>query len=264
DLMGYLQYSRGYRSGGFNGRAGSPTSAGPYNAEHVDSYEAGLKSEWLDHRLVVNAAAFISKYNHIQEEVQRLSALTGLDETVVANAGAATYKGVELEAHAIVGGGFSVDGSLGYLDGHFDSFTANLNGDCPAGVTSFFCGVNNYAAIPLPDVPHWTASLGLNWRHELPFGVFTANFNGAYTSAQYTSLTPIDVVDPGFTLRKANTILNTTVALATPDEKYRIALWVKNLTNQHVLYDRFTVGPLSSPESFEPPLTWGVSIGAKF
>ena len=38
----------------------------------------------------------------------------------------------------------------------------------------------------------------------------------------------------------------------------------RNLTDQHVLYDRFTVGPLSSPESFQPPLTWGVSLGAKF
>ena len=265
DVMGYLQYSRGYRSGGFNGRAGSPSSAGPYNAEHVDSYEAGLKSEWFDRRLVLNADAFISKYNSIQEEIQRLNPQTQLDETVVANAGAATYKGVEAEAHGIIGGGLSADASVGYLTGRFDSFTANLNGDCVAPVvTSYFCGTNNYANIPLPDVPHWSASLGLNWRHELPFGIFTANLNGAYTSSQYTSLTPINVVAPWFTLRKANTIVNTTVALSTPDEKYRVALWVKNLTDQHVLYDRFTVGPLSSPESFEPPLTWGVSVGAKF
>ena len=265
DVMGYLQYSRGYRSGGFNGRAGSETSAGPYNAEHVDSYEAGLKTSWFDRRLVVNADAFISKYDNIQEEIQRLSAVTGLDETVVANAGAATYKGVEFEAHGIIGGGLSADASLGYLTGKFDSFTANLNGACvPPVVTSYFCGTNNYSAIPLPDVPHWSASLALNWRHELPFGIFTANLNGAYTSSQYTSLTPIDVVVPTFTLRPANTILNTTLALSTLDEKYRIALWVKNLTDQHVLYDRFTVGPLSSPESYEPPLTWGVSVGAKF
>lgn len=263
DVMGYIQYARGYRSGGFNGRAGSVSSAGPYGAEHVDSYEIGLKSEWFDHRLVLNAAAFISKYANIQEEVQRLNTQTNLDETVVANAGAATYKGVELEAHGVIGGGFSVDGSLGYLDGHFDSFTANLNGDC-TGAPSFFCGTNDYSKIPLPSVPHWTASFGLNWRHDLPFGIFTANFNGAYTSAQYTSLTPINVVAPWFTLRPANTILNATVALATPDEKYRIAFWVKNLTDEHVLYTKFTVGPLSSPESFEPPLTWGVSVGAKF
>jgi iron complex outermembrane receptor protein len=263
-IMGYLQYSRGYRSGGFNGRSGSQTSAGPYNAEHVDSYEIGLKSELFDRRLVLNADAFVSKYANIQEEVQRLNPATGFDETVVANAGAATYKGVELEAHGIVGGGLSVDAALGYMDGRFDRFTANLNGDCPVGVVSYFCGTNDYSKIPLPSVPHWSASLGLNYRHELPFAVFTANLNGAYTSAQYTSLTPINVVAPWFTLRKANTIVNATVALSTPDEKYRLALWVKNLTDQHVLYDRFTVGPLSSPESFQPPLTWGVSLGAKF
>ncbi|HZZ89647.1 MAG TPA: TonB-dependent receptor [Caulobacteraceae bacterium] len=263
-VMAYIQYARGYRSGGFNGRAGSETSAGPYQAEHVDSYEVGLKSEWLDRRLIFNADAFISKYDNIQEEVQRLSAATGLDETVVANAGAATYKGVELEGHAIVGGGLSADASLGYLDGHFDKFTANLNGDCPAGVVSFFCGINDYSKIPLPSVPHWSASVGLNYRHELPFAVFNGNISAAYTSAQYTSLTPINVVAPWFTLRPANTIVNTTLVLSTPDEKYRIALWIKNLTDEHVLYTKFTVGPLSSPESFEPPRTWGVSVGAKF
>ena len=264
DVMGYLQYARGYRSGGFNGRAGSLASAGPYNAEHVDSYEAGLKTEWFDRRLVLNADAFISKYANIQEEIQRLNNVTGLDETVVANAGAATYKGVELEAHGIIGGGLSADASLGYLTGKFDKFTANLNGACTPGEDPYFCGTNDYSAIPLPDVPHWSASLGLNYRHELPFAVFTGNINAAYTSAQYTSLTPIDVVAPWFTLRKANTIVNATVALSTLDEKYRLALWVKNLTDEHVLYDRFTVGPLSSPESYEPPLTWGVSLGAKF
>ena len=266
DVMGYLQYSRGYRSGGFNGRAGSQTSAGPYNAEHVDSYEIGLKSEWFDRRLVLNADAFISKYANIQEEVQRLNASTGLDETVVANAGAATYKGVELEAHGVIGGGLSADASLGYLDGHFDKFTANLNGACARGEDPYFCGTNDYSKIPLPDVPHWSASVGLNYRHEMPWAVFTGNINAAYTSAMYTALplTPINVVAPWFTLRPANTIVNATVALSTPDEKYRLALWVKNLTDQHVLYDRFTVGPLSSPESFQPPLTWGVSLGAKF
>jgi outer membrane receptor protein involved in Fe transport len=72
------------------------------------------------------------------------------------------------------------------------------------------------------------------------------------------------VVDPTFTLRKANTIINTTLSLATLDEKYAVSLYVKNLTDRHVLYERFTVGPLSAPESFEPPLTWGVTVSGKF
>ena len=135
-----------------------------------------------------------------------------------------------------------LDTSLGYLEGHFDSFIADLNGPCAPGEDPYFCGTNNYKDIPLPDVPHWNISGGLNYHHELPFGVFNANFNGAYTSSQYTSLTPINVVAPDFTLRPANTILNTTLSLTTLDGKYRISAWVKNLTDQHVLYERFTVG----------------------
>lgn len=265
DIMGYVQYSRGFRSGGFNGRAGSESSAGPYDAEHLDSYEVGLKTAFFDRRWVLNGDVFLSKYGNIQEEVQRLVPGTdNIDETVVENAGAATYWGVELESHAILGGGFSVDSSVGYLEGHFDRFTANLNGACAEGEDPYFCGVNDYKDIPVPGAPHWSISTTGNYRHALPFGWFTANLSATYTSSQYTSLTPINVVAPWFSLRKANTILNTTIALATPDEKYRIALWVKNLTDQHVLYNRFTVGPLSAPESFEPPLTWGVSLSGKF
>ena len=168
--------------------------------------------------------------------------------------GAATYQGIEAEAHGILGHGFSLDASVGYLDAHFNSFTANLNGDCPVGYTgdTYFCGTNNYKDIPLPSAPRWTISGGGTYKTELSFAIFTANLNATYTANQYTSLTPINVVAPNFTLRKANTIVNTTVSLATLDEKYSIALWVKNLTDQHVLFDRFTVGPLSAPEEISP------------
>jgi iron complex outermembrane receptor protein len=263
DIMGYVQYSRGYRSGGFNGRAGSQSAAGPYNAEHVDSYEIGLKNQFFDRRWIVNADVFLSKYANIQEGVQRLNATTHLDETVVANAGAATYMGVEVESHAILGGGFSLDASVGYLDAHFDSFTADLNGACSPGEDPYFCGSNDYRKVPLASAPRWSLSMTGNYRHRFSFAVFNANLSATYTSSQYTSLSPINTV-ADFSLRPANTILNTTVSLATPDEKYRIALWVKNLTDQHVLYDRFAVGPLSAPQSYSPPLTWGVSLSGKF
>jgi iron complex outermembrane receptor protein len=264
DTLAYAEYSRGFRSGGFNGRAGSESSAGPYNAEHVDAYEVGLKNQFFDRRLVLNADVFLEKYNNVQEDIQRLNPQTNLDETVVANAGAATYQGVEFEAHGILGHGFSMDASVGYLDAHFDSFTADLNGACSVGEDPYFCGTNNYKNVPLPSVPRWTLALGGTYKHDLPFATFTANLNATYTSSQYTALSPINVVAPWFTLRPANTIVNTTVSLATLDQKYAISLWIKNLTDQHVLYSRFTVGPLSAPEAYQPPLTWGVSLSGKF
>ena len=47
----YASFSRGFRSGGFNGRSSGPTTLGPYNPETVDAFETGLKADWLDRHL---------------------------------------------------------------------------------------------------------------------------------------------------------------------------------------------------------------------
>ena len=36
--------ARGFKSGGFNGRGGTPTTLGPFDEESVDALEIGLKS----------------------------------------------------------------------------------------------------------------------------------------------------------------------------------------------------------------------------
>jgi len=266
DLMAYVQYSRGFRSGGFNGRAGSATSAGPYDAEHVGSYETGVKSEFLEHRLRINADVFDSKYSNIQEEVQELVPGTLIDETVVKNAAAATIYGAEVEAHAIIGGGFSVDATGGYLHANFDNFPANLYGPCatpPATPQGIFCGTQNYSFLHFPNAPKWTGSVALDYRRETPIGIFEGNVDAVYTDPYYTSLNALDVLEP-FSLRGAAVIYNGTIAMTTPNGRYRIALWGKNLANKAVLYNRYTIGTVSALQTYEPPLTWGVDISAKF
>ena len=55
--MLFATYSAGYRSGGFNGRVNSLEEARqPYDTETVDNYELGIKSEWWDNRLRLNAS----------------------------------------------------------------------------------------------------------------------------------------------------------------------------------------------------------------
>jgi len=58
DIMTYLQYSKGYRTGnvGYDGMANAP--------EILDAYELGFKSRWLDNRLQVNATAYYYDYNN--------------------------------------------------------------------------------------------------------------------------------------------------------------------------------------------------------
>src|SRR5262249_55304632 len=54
-LLTYLSYGVGFRSGGFN----QPNFAVPIFAEEkLKNFEIGVKSQWLDHKLTLNAAAF--------------------------------------------------------------------------------------------------------------------------------------------------------------------------------------------------------------
>src|SRR3546814_10981039 len=52
DIMGYVSYNRGFKSGGVN--AQQPLPANPYRSEKVDAFELGVKTQLFDHRLRLN------------------------------------------------------------------------------------------------------------------------------------------------------------------------------------------------------------------
>lgn len=62
-LLTYATYGVGFRSGGFN----QPNFAIPIFAEEkLENFEVGLKSQWLDRKLTVNAAGFTGKVKNYQ------------------------------------------------------------------------------------------------------------------------------------------------------------------------------------------------------
>ncbi|MFM7126543.1 MAG: TonB-dependent receptor, partial [Actinomycetota bacterium] len=122
DALAYFSYAEGFKSGGFNGRGNSADTIGPYDPEIADTFELGLKSEWLDNRLRLNVAAFYSEFTDKQEEIIRTNPDTGATITTVDNAGEAQMQGIELEWLAMLPLGFSFSGTLGYLDAEYDKF----------------------------------------------------------------------------------------------------------------------------------------------
>ncbi|MBU1437163.1 MAG: TonB-dependent receptor, partial [Gammaproteobacteria bacterium] len=62
-VMYYGSYTDGFKSGGFDMRAVkslNPSADQPYQPETVDTFELGVKSEWFERRLRLNAAVFTS------------------------------------------------------------------------------------------------------------------------------------------------------------------------------------------------------------
>ncbi|MEE4201363.1 TonB-dependent receptor [Erythrobacter sp.] len=133
DKLVYASYSRGFRSGGFNGRAATPSSLGPFEPETVDAYEIGLKADWLDNRLRTNFALYQTDYNNKQEELVRATApefaALNPQETVVENAASARIRGFEAEVVAVPTDQLTFNFSLSIIDADYQNFERDVDGD---------------------------------------------------------------------------------------------------------------------------------------
>jgi len=99
--LSYVSATRGFKSGGFNSRAASAATIGPFAPEKARAFEVGLKSDWYDNRLRVNVAAFWNKYEDLQVSVFRPASVGTGEEQVVANNANERARGVEVEVTAI-------------------------------------------------------------------------------------------------------------------------------------------------------------------
>ncbi len=164
DAMVFAGWSRGFRSGGFNGRAGTSTAIGPYAPERVDNFEGGMRLELFNRRLRFNPTVFYTNYSNKQEEIVR-GTPAGATETIVENAASAKIWGVEVEMQAQITDNFSIRGNAGYLKGEYGEFIirdpASLNPLAPT-----FIDVADQRQ--LRRTPKWTANIG--GRYELPLG----------------------------------------------------------------------------------------------
>ena len=122
DTMLYASWSRGIRSGGWNGRASSATAVGPYDPERVDSFEGGVKASLFDGKLRINPTVFLAKYNKKQEEFLRRDPGGNATETVVQNAATAEVKGFEIDLQARPVRDVTLRAAASYLDAKYKAF----------------------------------------------------------------------------------------------------------------------------------------------
>jgi iron complex outermembrane receptor protein len=110
----YAKVVTGFKSGGFNLRAGSQLSfESGFDPEKMISYELGLKSRWLDNRLQFNTAVFHMDFDDIQMGIPEPGNPSNVN---IFNAGKAKIDGVELELTAVPFEGLLLNLSYAYLD----------------------------------------------------------------------------------------------------------------------------------------------------
>lgn len=115
NAMVYAQYSEGFRPGGINNTPGLTPDLIPYASDSLESYEIGAKTSWFDGRLTLNASAYEIKWADMQ------IAASIPNYSFIANVGASTIRGLEIEAAARPLPGLSLTGSMGLVDGKLDT-----------------------------------------------------------------------------------------------------------------------------------------------
>jgi len=243
----YAKAVKGYKSGGYNIRASSiPRFNQGFGPETLWSYEAGLKSQWLDNRLRFNAAAFLSKYDDIQVNVQ--SDPNNIRITDVLNAGKATVKGVEMDLTLAPVRELRLTANYSYLKPRYDEIR-DVNGtDISA----------NYR---FTNAPAHTLALDLTYDlPPMPVGTLTANVNYTAQSDKYTNST----VSSGRYIIADYGLLNARLTLADiPGVKgVRLSLWGRNLTDKEYYLMQFNIGRPGA--IFGEPRTYGVDLNVEF
>lgn len=244
-LLLYGHYSRGFKSGTFNGRPESPLELGVVQPETVDAYEVGAKGEFLEHRLRVNTAVFYDSY----KEIQLIAVENGPNGTLpfLLNAAKARIPGAELEVNAQVSRYLRLDWTLAYLDSEIREVDART---AAAGVV---------AGNQLRNAPRWSGSLGLETTIPLTSGDIIARVDGNTRSSQFHEATNNPLTREG-----GYSLLNARLAFRPHTDRWEVAIWGKNLTDKVYYNGIFIAGGTAAIGYPVRPREYGATVRYRF
>jgi len=238
DALVYASATRGFKSGGFQGLAGSAVSQStPYDPEYAWSYEGGFKTQWWDRKALFNASIFQTNYKDLQ-----VSQLVPLCCVVVGNAANAKIKGAEFEVVLKPLAGLQIDGSYARLHAEFTSFATGA--------------AANYTGNDLPRSPKDKVHLGVQ---------YTADLQGweGLARLDYTNQSHMYFEASNIPQQKQEGYINVDgrLSLTSPDKRWEVAVWGKNLTKELVAtYVTYFGAYRQILVPYAPPRTYGVTL----
>lgn len=242
-ILAYAEASKGYRAGGFN--AVSPPGRDSYDEETCWNYETGLKTAWLENRLIVSAALFHADW----EDLQVNSHVPGgnASDYYIENAGKATSEGAEFELTAKPLQGLELFGGVGFVDAEYGAGSRSADVDV---------GGND-----LPFAPSFNWHAGSEYTAEL------AAHRSAFARIEVTGVSRYQYDPSNLESQGSYSLVNLRLGMATG--AWRVEGWAKNLFDRDYVplaipYGQDALGnPLYVGESGDPR-TIGLSLTRAF
>jgi iron complex outermembrane recepter protein len=254
DVMTYVQYSTGFKGGGISPRPFVPTQATPFDPEELRSWEVGAKTDFFDRKLRVNSAVFYSKYSDIQFGLQSCPppgapAPCG----VVANAGDATVKGLELEAVVRPIDHLQIDASYSYIDFEYDSISPR--------VTSITLNMT------APYMPENKWSVGAQYEIALgDWGTLTPRVDASYQGKMYANAANTNAFSQTSNVIDSYTLANARVTWKDAANKWESSLELTNFTDEYYILSRADQYTGAGHTDGAPgrPKEWALTVKRKF
>lgn len=249
DRMVYLTYSEGFRPGGVNRNSAVP----PYEADFLDNYEFGWKTDWADGRLRFNGAIFHEVWNSFQFSTLGTSGLT-----YIQNAGDAEIDGIETDITWAPIRGLMITAGGTYIDSQLTS------ADIP----------DTLVGTPLPVAPD--LKLDFTGRYEFQLGNWDAFLQGG---ASYVGDRSIDIRQTEAELiGSLPDYWTVDIAAGIERNGLRISLFVDNVFDERGIAGRYTecllTTCLAAPvgdsldgvyyDVVTRPMTAGIRIGRRY
>ena len=215
DTLTYFSWSKGFKSGGWTTRATLPITTAPeFKEEKATTYEIGLKTELLDRRLRINAAAFFTDYEDLQITVQR-----GLSP-FFENAGQSEIKGIEADFEWLATNNLILSGAVGFIDAEYTELEAGS-----ALQTDF--QFNNTPDTSLTLAGSYTIPMasGSSWNLRLDYSFRSEQANDAENTPELFS----DDVS----------LFNAVLTFRPSSERWEVALGGKNLSDERYIVSGF-------------------------
>lgn len=235
----YFTASKGYKSGAYVAqRTTAATAVIPLEPEFATNFELGLKTEFADNRVRLNATVFTLDYEDLQ--VFRLvgSLLVG------ANA-EATTSGLELDLTALLSENWIVSASYGYLDAEYDTFIS---------------GSDDLSGNTLPRSAENSFSFNSNYVFDLSGGStidFAVNYAHKGDYFGEVSNSPASKID-------SYGLLDASLGWTSADERWEAVAWGKNITDEEYRIHSIVSNVSGTVDLWNMPATYGLTVNYSF
>ena len=172
ELSVFTSAVKGFRYAGANQNPSrDPSVPLFFESDEIWNYELGVRTEWLDGALQVDATVFQLEWTDMQVQQRDYTGAFAYSD----NVGGARNRGFELGVNMLLPAGFYLKLNGSYVDAQTTEFFDDFQGPAPAGTE-------------LPGSSPVSGSALLLWAYPLAEGQFSATLSYTYQNRNYNNL----------------------------------------------------------------------------